>query len=84
MCPNCREEDRRAVGITAVTTKVLRYLQTRAWDTVHNLRLKRAVHTELENVMHYYITYVLERNLKSVEFLHRLRQEASLLLPPTE
>jgi hypothetical protein len=51
---------------------------------VHNLRLKRAVHTELENVMHFYITYVLERNLKSVEFLHRLRQEAALLLPPTE
>lgn len=84
LCPNCREEDRRAVGITAVSTKVLRYLQTRPWDTVHNLRLKRAVHTELENVMHYYITYVLERNLKSVEFLHRLRQEAALLLPPTE
>ncbi len=84
LCPNCREEDRRAVGITAVSTKVLRYLQTRPWDTVHNLRLKRAVHTELENVMHYYITYVLERNLKSVEFLHRLRQEAALLLPPSE
>lgn len=84
LCPNCREEDRRSVGITAVSTKVLRYLQTRPWDTVHNLRLKRAVHTELENVMHYYITYVLERNLKSVEFLHRLRQEAALLLPPSE
>jgi DNA repair protein RecO (recombination protein O) len=72
------------VGITAVSVKVLRYLQTRAWDTVHKLRLKRAVHTELENVMHFYITYVLERNLKSVEFLHRLRQEAALLLPPAE
>ena len=84
LCPNCRTEDRRAVEITAVSTKVLRYLQTRPWDTVHNLRLKRPVHTELENVMHFYITYVLERNLKSVEFLHRLRQEAALLLPPTE
>ena len=83
LCPNCRDEDRRAVGITAVSTKVLRYLQTRPWDTVHALRLKRNVHTELENVMHFYITYVLERNLKSVEFLHRLRQEAALLLPPS-
>ncbi len=84
LCPNCRAEDRRAMAITAVSTKVLRYLQTRPWDTVHNLRLKRAVHTELENVMHFYITYVLERNLKSVEFLHRLRQEAALLLPPAD
>lgn len=84
LCPNCHEKDRKAVGITAVSLKVLRYLQTRSWDTVHALRLKRAVHTELENVMHFYITYVLERNLKSVEFLHRLRQEAVLLLPPAE
>jgi len=84
LCPNCHAEDRRAMEITAVSLKVLRYLQTRPWDTVHNLRLKRAVHTELENVMHFYITYVLERNLKSVEFLHRLRQEAALLLPPAE
>ena len=82
LCPDSRAEDRRAVAITAVSLKVLRYLQTRSWDTVHALRLKRTVHTELENVMHFYITYVLERNLKSVEFLHRLRQEAALLLPP--
>ena len=82
LCPDSRAEDRRAVAITAVSLKVLRYLHTRSWDTVHALRLKRTVHTELENVMHFYITYVLERNLKSVEFLHRLRQEAALLLPP--
>lgn len=82
LCPECRDEDRRAVGVTAVSIKVLRYLQTRPWDTVHALRLKRTVHTELENVMNFYITYVLERNLKSVEFLHRLRREAAILLPP--
>jgi DNA repair protein RecO (recombination protein O) len=84
LCPNCRSEDRRAMAITAVSVKVLRYLQTRPWSTVHNLRLKRSIHTELENVMQFYITYVLERNLKSVDFLHRLRQEAALLLPPED
>ena len=82
LCPDCHTKDRRAMPLTAVAVKVLRYLQTRPWDTVHTLRLKRTVHTELENVMHFYITYVLERNLKSVEFLHRLRQEAALLFPP--
>ncbi|WP_420632111.1 DNA repair protein RecO [Candidatus Leptofilum sp.] len=82
LCPECKDEDRRAMAVTAVAIKVLRYLQTRPWDTVHALRLKRTVHTELENVMHFYITYVLERDLKSVEFLHRLRREAALLLSP--
>lgn len=84
LCPDCQTKDRRAVAITAVSLKVLRYLQTRPWNTVHSLRLKRTVHAELENVMHFYITYVLERNLKSVEFLHRLRQEAALLLAPAD
>ena len=84
LCPDCHTKDRRAMEITAVSLKVLRYLQTRPWNTVHALRLKRTVHTELENVMHFYITYVLERNLKSVEFLHRLRQEAALLLSRVE
>jgi len=79
LCPDSREADRRARGISAVAVKVLRYLQTRDWQTIRVLRLKGALHRELESVMHYYITYTLERNLRSVEFLNRLRREASLL-----
>jgi DNA repair protein RecO (recombination protein O) len=78
LCPNCHHTDGRAQPITAVAVKVLRYLQTHPWDTVKALRLQRAVHTELEQMMHYYLTYILERNLKSVDFLHRLRREAAL------
>ncbi|HEX6386505.1 MAG TPA: DNA repair protein RecO [Anaerolineae bacterium] len=80
LCPDCQESDRRARPVTAVTVKVLRYLQTRSWQTVHALRLKPSLQRELEGVMHYYLTYILERNLKSVDFLHRLRREASLFV----
>ncbi len=31
--------------------------------------------------MHFYLTYHLERNLKSVDFLHHLRREATLFAP---
>ena len=34
--------------------------------------------------MHSYITYTLERDLKSVDFLHRLRREAALFTPLEE
>jgi hypothetical protein len=34
--------------------------------------------------MHFYLTYILERNLKSVDFLHRLRREAGLFTSHTE
>jgi DNA repair protein RecO (recombination protein O) len=83
LCPDCYEADRNGKPITAVAVKVLRYLQSRSWDTVKVLRLKRPLHTELENLMHHTLTYILERNLKSVDFLYRLRREAALLLPDT-
>jgi DNA repair protein RecO (recombination protein O) len=78
LCPDCQEKDRRARPIKAVAVKVLRYLQTREWQTVSALNLKHHLHRELETLMHYYLTYILERNLKSVDFLHRLRREGAL------
>jgi DNA repair protein RecO (recombination protein O) len=81
LCPDCRGADRSAKPISAVAVKVLRYLQTRSWDTVKSLQLKRPLHAELETIMHFYLTYILERNLKSVDFLNRLREEAALFAP---
>lgn len=78
LCPNCRAADRSAKPTSAIAVKVLRYLQTRPWDTVKTLQLKRPLHAELETIMHYYLTHILERNLKSVDFLNRLREEAAL------
>ncbi len=80
LCPDCRERDRRAVAVTAVAVKVLRYLQTRNWETVRVLQLKLPLHHQLETIMHDYIIYTLERDLKSVDFLRRLRQEAALFM----
>ncbi|NJN55645.1 MAG: DNA repair protein RecO [Anaerolineae bacterium] len=80
LCPNCQAADRRAQPVTAVALKLLRFLQTRPYDSMRQLRLRRPVHTELEQVMHSYLTHILERNLKSVDFLHRLRQEAALFV----
>jgi DNA repair protein RecO (recombination protein O) len=77
LCPDCRPEDRRARPVSAGAVKVLRYLQTRPWATVRALRLRRAMHRELEGIMHFHLTYLLERNLKSIDFLHRLRREAN-------
>lgn len=75
LCPGCAAADRNARPISAAAVKVLRFLQSRPWDAVRRLSLRRDLHAELENVMHYYVTYLLERELKSTEFLHRLRRE---------
>ncbi len=59
---------------------MLRYLQTHNWETVNALQLRRELHTELENIMHTYLPFLLERELKSADFLHRLRREAELFV----
>ena len=76
-----RNVDRRARKVSASAVKVLRYLQTRDWGTVENLQLRADLHRELETVMHYYLAHLLERGLKSADFLFRLRREANLFAP---
>lgn len=80
LCPNCKTADRRAKPISSVAVKVLRYLQSHNWETVKALQLRRDLHGELEEIMHYYLIYLLERELKSVDFLQRLRREAELFV----
>lgn len=81
LCPGCEAADKRAQPISAAALKVLRYLQTRKWSVVRQLRLRRDLHAEVETAMYYYLTYILERNLKSADFLKRLRREAALFAP---
>ena len=79
LCPNCGPTDPRAVPVSAVAVKVMRYLQTRPWATVSQLRLRPVVLHEIERILYDYLTHILERNLKSVDFLHRLRREAEVV-----
>ena len=73
-----RAADRQARKLSAAAVKLLRFLQTRAWDTVENLQLRPALHHELESVMHFYLATLLEKRLKSADFLFRLRRESDL------
>jgi DNA repair protein RecO (recombination protein O) len=82
LCPRCGEgligppgAARHVRPLSVNTLKVLRYLQTHAYEECRRLRLKPVTHRDMEAAMHHYITYILERNLKSIEFMRRLRQE---------
>lgn len=77
----CRKCGYDQVGTTELSVnalKVLRFLQTREWATCRLLRLSPASQTEVERTMNHYITYHLERKLKSVDFLHRLRRQMAI------
>jgi DNA repair protein RecO (recombination protein O) len=84
LCPACQAADRRALSISASAVKVLRHLQTHSWSHVKALRLRPRVQRDLENVMHHYLRHILERNLRSADFLYRLRREAELFASPAD
>jgi DNA repair protein RecO (recombination protein O) len=76
LCPTCGAGRRDAFALSLKAFKVLRYGQTHAWDQFRRLRLTSSLHAEIEKALYHYLLYVLERNLKSVEFLRQLRREA--------
>jgi len=75
LCPRHGEGSPEALPLSLATFKVLRFMQTRDWDQVAGMHLRPETHLELEAVLQRYIVYLLERQLKSVEFVYRLRRE---------
>jgi DNA repair protein RecO (recombination protein O) len=74
----CRKCGYDRVGTTELSVnalKVLRFLQTGEWEICRLLRLSPESHAEVERTMNHYLTYHLERKLKSVDFIHRLRRQ---------
>ena len=67
-----RAKDAQTISLNAL--KVLRYLQTREWNSVHGLKLNADVLAEVEALLERYIVHHLERNLKSIEFLRELKR----------
>jgi DNA repair protein RecO (recombination protein O) len=75
IAPEKRLPVHQALPLSAAALKVLRYLQTRSWETVQGLQLRPALHREVEGVMQAYLRHLLERRLKSADFLLRLQRE---------
>ncbi len=61
------------------TLKTLRYLQTRGYEECIRLQLQPSTRAEVEEVLQQYLIYLLERRLKSVEFMNLLRGQ----VPPS-
>lgn len=71
-----RDAYRDAVSVPVNALKVLRYLQSRPFAQIEQLNLSPQVEEQVEAILHYYLTHLLERNLKSVDFLNTLKHAA--------
>ncbi len=77
LCPKCVAERPQAISLSLAALKVLRHAARTEYATFAALNLRPLLQREVEQVMQRYITYILERNLKSTEFLRTLRLESA-------
>lgn len=75
LCARCGPGQPQAKAVSLNAQKVLRYLQTHDTAEVRALKVGNATHSEVESLLRGYLEYTLERELKSVAFLQRLRRE---------
>jgi DNA repair protein RecO (recombination protein O) len=70
LCARDREADRAALPMSSAAFRLLRYVQTQPLDALEVLRLSVEVRQEVQRIMAIYLRQFLERDLKSVAFLH--------------
>ena len=75
VCPRWAEGRAGLVAIGVEPLKFLRYFQSQPWPKVEALRLTPALLGEMEYVLQRYLVALLERQLKSVEFLKLVRRQ---------
>ncbi len=75
LCPKHGEGRVDAEPLPLPLFKALRFIQTREWEQVAQLKLSAGLHGELERLLHGYIVYQLERNVRSAAFLRTIREQ---------
>jgi DNA repair protein RecO (recombination protein O) len=83
LCPSCGATAPGARLISADALKVMRHLQRSELSSVLRLELSRAVGREVERLLHATISAVLERELRSRDFLEEVTARRALPDPRT-
>lgn len=73
LCPSCGFDAPEARPISMQALKVLRHFQRSSYQEATKAKIAPQVNTELETVINYYVSYLLERGLNSPSFLRRVR-----------
>ena len=73
LCPACSRIDPGARPLTTNAFKILRLLQSGDYATAARIRLDEALRREIERILVGYSEHIIERRVKSAEFLNSLR-----------
>ncbi len=77
VCPRCGLDAPEARPVSLQALKYLRHYQRSSFTEATRVRLPDAIRPELEALMQYYMTYLLERGLNSPAFLREVRRKYS-------
>jgi DNA repair protein RecO (recombination protein O) len=75
-CPECGASSSGAQLITVDILKILRHLQRSSWGAVRGLHVRPHILQAVESILYRYIVTILERQLKSADFVRRLQRAA--------
>ncbi len=76
LCPQCGELPGRAARpVSLLALKYMRHYQRSSFREAARAQPATITQREIESLMQYYLTYILERGLNTPAFLRRLRQE---------
>ena len=77
LCPSCGANAPGARPISMHALKYLRHYQRSSYTEAKRAHPEPAHYREMELLVQYYLTYLLERGLNSPEFLRRVKMELS-------
>lgn len=77
VCPRCPRAEISVQPISMEALKYIRHLQRNEWKNLVKLEIPGSIRGEIESILQYYITYLLERKLNSTDFL-RLMQRGKI------
>lgn len=75
LCPKCGANVPGARPISMHALRYLRHFQRSSFEQAGAAEPPAAIHTEMEILMHHYLTYLLERNLNTPAFMRKVRRE---------
>ena len=76
LCPNCGPKQAGARPISLDALRFLRHFQRSNFAEALRVRLSATINREMEDLIEYYLTYILERGLNTPPFLRRARAVA--------
>jgi DNA repair protein RecO (recombination protein O) len=76
LCPRCGLRAEGARVVTQAALKLLRHYQRSSFIEASRAPLQPSAAAEMENLLHVYLTHLLERNLNSPAFLHEIQKDA--------